>query len=292
MRLILLMAVFSLFLHAQKILVISSNSEVEKYKETIDGFGKNFDGPFTILDISKMSQNAIKEYLYDEYPDIVYAVGTKAYQYANKYIPERKIYFSSIVNWKRLPIGNERYGVSNELHSGMQLTLIKSIFRDIDTIGVIYSKYTKDVVADLSQNAKSMGINIVSKKIDKDSLKDERLDDILERTQAVLLIADPVLLNDEKAVKNLFDLSRKHKKPIFAYHELFIKYGATLAISVDNPTIGRQISAMIQSTLRCENIKKIQYPAGTKVIFNKKAAKEMGLKYSKNISLISTKVVE
>lgn len=292
MRLILLISFFSLFLQAQNILVINSSTEVEKYKETIEAFSKSFNKPFKTLDISSKSQDSIKEYLYAEYPDIVYAVGAKAYQYANKYIPEKKIYFSSIVNWKRLHVNNERFGISNELHSGMQLTLIKSIFSGIKTIGVIYSQYTEDVVVDFTQNAKMLGINIVSKKVNKNSIKNEKFDDIVKQSEATMLISDPTFLNDEKAVENLFESSKKYKKPIFAYHELFIKYGAVLAISIDNPTIGRQISAMIQSNIKGEEIKKIQYPAGTKVIFNKQVATQMDLKFSKNISFIATEVIE
>jgi len=292
MRLLLLISIFILSLQAQDVLVINSNVNIQKYKQAQDGFSESFKKPFKILDISKMKNSEIKEYLYDEYPDIVYVIGAKAYQYANKYIPEKKIYFSSIMNWKRLFSDADQYGVSHELHYGMQFTLIKSIFNDIKTVGVIYSKYTEDMIDDITDNAEKLGIKIVLKKVRSSSIKNESFDDILEQTQAMLIIPDPVLLSDDEVVKNLFRLSKDYKKPVFAYHELFVEYGAALITSVDNPTIGRQIASMMTAGMKNEKIQQIQYPAGTKVLFNKKIVQELKMKFNENISSIVTEVIE
>jgi ABC-type uncharacterized transport system substrate-binding protein len=239
-----------------------------------------------------MSSARIQEYLYDEYPDIVYAVGAKAYQYANNYLPEKEIYFSSIVDYKRLsPIG-KRFGVSNELHNGMQLTLIRSIFDEIKTIGVIYSEYSQYAVDDLAQNAEKLGIQILSLKIDEASVKSIDFTDTIKRSDAMMVIPDPLFLNDEKAVEKLFKLSNAYKKPVFAYHELFIHYGASLVISVDDSTIGRQIAAMMQGRINGEKIEKVQYPAGTRIIFNKKEASRLGLKAGSDVSFFVTEILE
>jgi ABC-type uncharacterized transport system substrate-binding protein len=279
-------------LQAQTILLVNSNSNVKKYTETIDEFRKNFNKPFKTVDISNMSGSEIKKYLYDEYPDIVYAVGAKAYQYANEYIPEKEIYFSSVVDWKKLSPSTNRYGVSNELNSGMQLTLIKSIFSNIKTIGVVHSRYTQNIVDDLSHEAEQMGIKITAVKIDESSLKSMEFDDAIKESDAMLVISDPLFLNDEKAVVKLFSGSKMYKKPVIAYHKLFIKYGATLVLSADNQTIGRQISTMIESNINHEPIEKIQYPAGTNIVFNKKAAIMSGVEFSSDISSIATEILE
>ena len=86
-------------LNAETVLVVNSNSDVKKYTETVEEFSKTFNKPFKTLDISHKNSKEIKKHLYDEYPDIVYAVGAKAYHYTNEYIPEKEIYFSSIVDW-------------------------------------------------------------------------------------------------------------------------------------------------------------------------------------------------
>ncbi|EDZ63193.1 putative ABC transporter, substrate binding protein [Sulfurimonas gotlandica GD1] len=292
MRLLFLLLSFMLLIEAQEILVINSNAKIEKYKEAQEGFSKSINRPFKIIDIAQMKSAEIKEYLYNEYPDIVYAIGAKAYQYANQYIPEKKIYFSSIMNWKRLKMSDERNGISHELHSEMHLILIKSIFRNIKTVGIIYSKYTEDVMLDFAQNARKLGIEIVSYKVNKESVSNENFDELVKHTESMIILPDPILLSDDKIVKKLFKLSKEYKKPVFAYHELFIEYGAALITSVDNPTIGRQIAAMINAETKIQDIKEIQYPAGTKVLFNKKVVLELGIEYSDSITAIATEVIE
>lgn len=292
MRSLLFIFIFTLSMHAQSILVINSNSGIKKYSESVEEFSKNFDAPFKVLDISDKSSERIKECLYDEYPDIVYAVGAKAYQYANQYLPEKEIYFSSIIDWKRLTPVGKRFGVSNELHKGMQLTLIRSIFDEIKTIGVIYSEHSQYAVDDLTQNAEKLGIQILSLKIDEASVKNIAFADTIKRSDAMMVIPDPLFLNDEKAVENLFSLSSAYKKPVFAYHELFIHYGASLVISVDDSTIGRQIAGMMQGRINGDKIEKVQYPAGTKIIFNKKEASRLDLKVNSDVSLFATEILE
>lgn len=292
MKWLFLLSLFSLLLQAQNILVVNSNSKVKKYTEAVEQFGLNFSRPYKILDISEKNSRQIRDALYDEYPDIVYTVGAKAYQYANEYIPEKEIYFSSIVDWKRLDLKGTRYGVSNELHSGMQLILIKSVFSNVRTIGIVHSRYTQNIIDNFNNSAAELGIQIVPVRIDDSSLPKDGFDEMMHRCDAIMIVSDPLLLKNEKMVETLFNRSKAYKKPIIAYHELFIQYGAALIISVDNPTIGRQIAGMVESNLNNEKIEKIQYPAGTKVVFNKKEADSLGIEYSPEITSFTTEIVE
>lgn len=289
MRILFLTTLFIVSLFAQKVLVINSNSSIQKYKSAQEFFTKSYNKPFELLDIANMPTKEIKEYLYDEYPDVVYAIGTKAYSYANMFIPEKTIFFSSIVNYKRLKMDENRYGVSNELHTGMNLTIIKSLFDKTKSLSIIYSDHTSDLFENFKLQASYIGIRVVGQKISKHKKLDKK---ILEQTDALLLIADPVLIKDENTVIELFEDMQKQKKPIFAYHELFIKLGASLVISVDNPTIGRQVALMIENFKQKKEFKKIQIPVGTNVIFNKKLADKLGIKYNKEAISVVNKVIE
>lgn len=290
MRIIILSALFVISSYADKMLVLNSNADIEKYSSVQKAFKESYNGDFKSLDLSKVSKKQIKEYLYDEYPDIVYAIGTKAYSYANMFIPEKTIFFSSIVNYKRLNIAHNRYGVSNELHSGMNLTIIKSLFGNIDSLSIIYSDYTKELFENFKQNALSMGIKITGRKISK---LDDAIDmSLLKHSDGLIMIADPVLLKDEKRVIEIFDYMNRLKKPVFGYHDLFIKYGASLVISAHDPTIGRQVASMVKDFESKKDFAKVQMPMGTNVIFNKKRADSLGLKYNKNALSVVNKVIE
>jgi len=292
MRLLVLLHLLLFVASAQSILLMNSSDNVEKYNQAATAFKENFHQPIKMINISDMNTKEIKKYLYDEYPDIIYTIGSKSYQYANRYLPEKTIFFSSIVNWKRLPLSKNQYGISNEVYSGMQLTLIKSIFPKISSIGVIYSKYTKNIVDSLKMNAQKLGIKIVAQEVNKESVKKKDFQPLLKETQALILISDPVLLSEQEVVKDIFKESAKLNKAIFAYHQLFINYGALLTISVDNPTIGRQMATTITDYLQKQKISKVQYPIGTKVIFNKRVADKLGISYNENISFLANEIVE
>jgi len=277
------------FLNAQKVLVMNSNSQVDRYHQVEDAFKTSFTHPATYVDISKMDEKEIQNYLYEVYPDIVYTIGTKAYQYAYKYIPEKKIFFSSIVNYERLSSTKRYFGVSNELHSGMQLTLIKSFFPTIKDLTVIYSKYTEDILEHYKQEAKNLNIKLSTQKISTPDMIDKEK---IAKTDGLLLIADPILMKDEAKVKEIFRDMKRYRKPIFAYHELFIAHGATLVISIDANTIGRQIASMIHSFSSDNAFTPIQVPVGTTVIFNQRVANQLSRAYTPAALGVASKVVK
>ncbi len=290
MKFLITISLFTIsFLFAEKILIVSSNNNIEKYSSVERSFKENFIGDYKSLDISKMTNKQIKEYLYDEYPDIVYAVGTKAYKYVDMYIPEKTLFFSSIVNYKRLDLTKNRFGVSNELHTGMNLTIIKSLFPTTKKLTIVYSCYTKELYENFKQNALLIGVKIIGEEVSEDNNIDI---DKIQDSDGLILIADPLLLKDQKKVLSLFEKVKMLKKPLFAYHELFLKYDATLIISADNPTIGRQIASMINQYEQKKEFTPIQMPMGTNVIFNKKIADKLNLKYNKNGLSLVNKVLE
>lgn len=287
-----LLSLLALCLHAQSVLVINSNSDVKKYNEVIEEFAKSSHAPFDILDLSGKNSEEIKQALYNAYPDVVYAVGAKAYQYANEYIPEKEIYFSSIVDWKRFSIRPDHYGVSNELHVGMQLILLKTVFKDLQSVGVVYSSYTRNLLGELTQNAEQLGIKINPVKIDDTSYEEVSFDDTVRSSDAMLIIADPLFLKNEQTVRDMFKSAEKYQKPVIAYHELFLQYGAILVLSPDNPTIGRQVASMIEACNEANSEKGVQYPAGTNIILNKKEAKRIGIEFPAEILSTATEILE
>ena len=289
MKILFTLALFILNLYADKVLILNSNANIEKYRSVQEEFIKNTKESYEVLDIAKLSQKEIKEYFYDEYPDTVYAIGLKAYKYANVYIPEKTIFFSSIINYSRLDVGENRYGVSNELHSGMNLTIIKSLFHEVQTLSIIYSDYTKDLFENFKSNASKIGVKVIGEKITNDGSIDIQN---MQQTDGLILIADSLLLKDEQRVIKLFEHMKRIKKPIFAYHDLYIKFGASLVISADNPTIGRQVAHMMQLLNDKKEFIKIQIPIGTNVIFNKKMVESLGVNYNVDALSVVNKVIE
>lgn len=283
MKILISLLLIFISLTAESILIINSNSKVKKYSEAQKGFENTFKGDVKSIDLCTMTQNEVKDYLYDEYPDIVYTIGSRAYQYAYKYIPEKKIFFSNIINWERLPSREHYAGVLAELHFGMQLSWMKMLSINTKKIAVLYSKYTEAELFLLKKYANKMNIKIISKKIKSNDNLD--IKGMLEKSDSMLIIPDPIVLKDESAVKYIFMLAKEYKKPVVTYDRLFINYGAILSISVDNQTTGRQIAIMLNKYINKEESTNIQYPMGSRVVFNKKVADKLDIK-AKNLDSI------
>ena len=279
-----------------KIMVINSNAAVDKYKIAQEEFTKSIPTPVMKLDLGdkKLKLQDIEDFLYDEYPDLVYCIGTKAYLLANKFISDRNIVFSSILNWHRLPLATKTYGVSSEFNPEMQLTLYRYIFPGLKKIGVLYSnKYNKQWFNEAQKAAKEMGVEIIGKSLSKRREILPELSELLKEMDALWLISDPVIISDKKTLIEVFKLCDLNKKPILSYHSAFAEHGAVLIVSVDIPTTGRQAAAMSLEVLSDDVVKKkVQLPAGSHIILNLRKANEYGLKYGETALSVVNRIIE
>ena len=279
-----------------KIMVINSNAAVDKYKIAQEEFTKSIPTPVMELDLGdkKLKLQEIEDFLYDEYPDLVYCIGTKAYLIANKFISDRNIVFSSILNWHRLPLATKTYGVSSEFNPEMQLTLYRYIFPGLKKIGVLYSnKYNKQWFNEAQKAAKEMGVEIIGKSLSKRREILPELSELLKEMDALWLISDPVIISDKKTLIEVFKLCDLNKKPILSYHSAFAEHGAVLVVSVDIPTTGRQAAAMSLEVLSDDVVKKkVQLPAGSHIILNLRKANEYGLKYGETALSVVNRIIE
>ena len=279
-----------------KIMVINSNASVEKYRIAQEAFTRSILLPVQEIDLGekKWKLREIEDRLYDVYPDLAYCIGTKAYLLAKKFISERHIVFSSIMNWRRLRLARHTYGVSNELNPEMQLTLYRTMFPEVRKIGVLYGhKYNKHWFNMAREAAQEMGVKLMGSSLSKKRETLPELEALLPKIDVLWLISDPVVIANKDTLIKIFRQCDANKKPIFSYHDTFAEYGAVLIVSVDNPTTGRQAAAMSQEVLSGDLVKrKVQLPAGSHIILNLEKARDYGLTYGEMALSMVNRFVE
>lgn len=267
-----------------KVMVINSNAAVEKYHLAQEAFKQTFYLPVLEVDLDEPQWkiSKVEELLYDEYPDLIYCIGTKAYLIANKFVSERHIVFSSMVNWQRLPMTKTTYGVSNELYAGMQLTLYRYMFPWLKRIGILYSRqYNREWFDEASTLSSDMGIEIIGHPIHKSRQVLSSLADMLTKIDALWLISDPLVMPEKETIQGIFESCDSARVPIFSYHEGFVDYGAVLIVVVDNPTTGRQAADIAREVLTDKRQEpSVQLPAGSSVILNLNRVHDYGLTYN------------
>jgi len=271
-----------------RILLINSDSNVEKYKTAQEEFKKTVSASVLEANLGnkKELEGEIKKMLaYNA--DLVYCIGAKAFSFAKDHFGDKYIVFSSIINCYRLtPFPPKTYGISNELHTRMPLFMFRSIFPDIRRLGILYSEqYTLQWFKDAESQAKELEIEIIGNSVAEKEEMMPALKNLLSRTDALWLISDPVIMPEKKFLYEILNVCAKYRKPVFSYHETYVNYGAVLVVSVDEATIGRQAAGIAMELLsgnKMNTDEKIQFPAGSQISLNLKKTEEYSLEYNKD----------
>jgi putative ABC transport system substrate-binding protein len=275
-----------------RVLVISSNASVEKYKEVQEEFIKGCDFSIQKLDLRGTTGEDIKiEPIQTYNPDLVYCIGVKAYTFARHYFEDKYLLFSSTINWMRLPLTEKTYGISNELLARMPLTMVRYIFPEVRKIGVLYStQYTEQWFEASRNQAAELNMELVGSIVSDKNQTLPMLKNMLLQVNALWLIPDPMVMPEKTYLYDMLKACDEAKIPVFSYHEAFASIGAALILSPDNPTIGRQAAAMSAELLSgILPADRVQWPAGSHVILNMKKVKDYGLNYNANaLSLVNT----
>ena len=286
--LFLLLQLFSSMLSAQEkidLLIINSDHTIKKYALTQEVFQANQDKAATVINLAAPSvvESEVVDLIKQNQFKVIYCIGTKAYLLASRVAPNKKIVFSSAINWRRLPVTEQSYGIAQELPAGMQLTMYRYLFPEIKKIGVLYSKqFNQEWLSGAIQAAQDVGIELVGKDVSAGQNLSTAIEELLAEVDALWLIADPLVLADRASVVEIFLQAENRNKPVFTYSEPFIDFGAILVISADIPTIGRQASAWVDDLRNDKTItERVTNPLGSHIILNMKKIKDYSIRLNK-----------
>lgn len=257
-----------------KILIVNSDNTVQKYQQVKDAFKVQMTphaGRIIDFDVQQAGQPELLEKLIkDESPDLIYSIGSQAYQLATQFGGTKPVLFSSVINWQRFQRGGNSYGVANELSLSQELSLLRYVLPNLQRIGVIYDPhFSAERIADARNQCRELGLTLVEQTIDEDHPLEQHLDGLLDKIDVLWLIADPGVLADRATVEKIFTGSSEHQKPVYTYSDVFMNYGASLVVAADTPTMGRQAANMALAILQREPIKEtVQTPAGSHITLN------------------------
>ncbi|MDR4505632.1 MAG: hypothetical protein MRK01_12730 [Candidatus Scalindua sp.] len=288
---ILILILFSIYIDGplrageeDTVIVLNSDASINKYSIAQTVFNSKMTRVALEIDLGSkwLDEEQIKKKIFAVDPDIIYCIGSKAYQMAYDLRRVRKLVFSLMINWERFPLGKNVYGVSNELSQDMQLTMYRYFFPGVNKIGVLYSKaYNVEWFKKTVRHAEEMGIEIIGKPIRKPEDIKSDLNTILPEVDALWLIPDPLVIRDIESIKVVFEASDEAKKPVFAYDKVFATFGASLIMSADVSTMGVQAADIVQGILDEKEIaERVHYPAGSFVILNMKKVEEYDLLFN------------
>jgi ABC-type uncharacterized transport system substrate-binding protein len=287
----------------KSVLIINSDKSVEKYATIHQEFKSELSADSSILieevDLaSTFSTDTVKRKIeIFQHPDIVHAIGSKAYRVAESLIKDKTepvIVFSGIFDWRKFKtdMGSNTYGMALELTADDQLSIMKEdLFPEIRTIGVLYSETHNQKWFDHAKSqAEEMDLKLQGKIIESSSDILDALGKLLPKVDALWLIPDPIMHENVRIVLKVFKEAATQQKPIFTYNPQFSEkeYGAVLTIAVKLPSLGKQMAGVAKMSLDKKNFQlgQVLYPTDYRVILNRKKAEEYGIKVTEDEDLL------
>ncbi len=257
---------------ARPVLIVNSDRNISRYEVPAASFARAVRGhPIVRLDLHGRNDpvETLQDYL-NAYPIAgVYAVGAKALGAVNYLAPEMPVVFSAVMAWREFLPESNAYGIASDIAPDAQLLWFKHFFPRIKRLGVLYSDANQPVLESARSAATHMDLHIVAKRIPQSKMLATQAQNLLNEVDALWLISDPLVLSSAQGIENLFTLADSKQVPIFTYKRLFVNYGATLSITADEATTGRQAAVTLMQLMRKDKqLPAIQYPAGSSLTLN------------------------
>ncbi|MBC8439036.1 MAG: hypothetical protein H8D87_05055 [Deltaproteobacteria bacterium] len=172
-------------------------------------------------------------------------------------------------------------GVSLNIFSLTQLTIIKQVFPDIQKIGVLYDpKNNKNWFNSASFLARASEITLVSLDVSDSSMIPAVLEEKAKDLDAVLFIPDATVISTT-IIKHTIKQLILRKIPAIGYNNFFSESGAALSFVIDYQEVGKQVANLIYTFLNEK--KKVSIGPIFMVRLNPNVIKLLNLKLNHNL---------
>jgi putative ABC transport system substrate-binding protein len=271
------------------ILLVNSDASISRYRETEAAFRESLPGTRIVaIDLEQTGESTqdLDAWITRERPDLLYFIGSKAYELAGGLESNLPVIFSSVINWERFPHRENTFGISNDLALNQSLSLLKFIFPNRPKVGVLYDReYNQALVEEAIQYSKELGVTLITRVTDSRNPNRilDTFESLLDEVDLVWVIPDPGILMNRDQVADLFQIATESSKPVVAYSRVFIPFGASLILSPDIPTTGRQAANFSQLLLgAAKPSTPVLPPAGSDIILNACQLERMKVDYNQD----------
>lgn len=224
--------------------VILRTQNLKPFNEAIIAFKTACAGEYQELDLKDQAvelEGASKEWRKTP-PQIVFAVGPQAAEFARKNLPESvPIIFVMVLDPERQNLKAPNItGIRMEVPLRTQLEALKGIIPQVKKVGVLYNpKISEPLIQQASEIAQELGFQILASRVERkeDSILGLQL--FANGIDVFWLIPDATVANAE-VFKELLKFTTQNRIPFFAFSDAFVKNRALFSLSPSNDGIGLQ----------------------------------------------------
>lgn len=269
----------------KKVLVVTSNAAVPKFRQVEEAFTTAFDGVVARVDLGNEADAdaRVRIALLAENPDAVFCVGSRAYIATSQATRRAPVVFTSTVNSQRLAGGDNVFGVASEMPADYQLTAFRHLFPGLQRIGLLYSeRFNEETARTALASGRDVKIEVIARAVHRPGDVADAARELLLKVDALWVVPDPVVLANERTALRLLELAKEAKVPVFSYDDAFVEVGALLAMTSDQSTIGTQAAMLVEDVIAGRRVERsVIAPAGSQIVLNTRSLEHSRLALSR-----------
>ncbi|MDR3259290.1 MAG: ABC transporter substrate-binding protein [Fusobacteriaceae bacterium] len=216
----------------------------------------------------------------DSKKDLIFTISTPSSQAAYNATKDIPIVLTAVTDPKAAGlIGKNITGTSDPLPIKEQLELVKAVFPELKTIGLIYNTSEQNSIISIGEiKDECKKIGLLYEEVGVTSINDisPALDALLPKVDIIFMTTDNLVVS---AISLVIEKSNKANKPVFASTEDQVPKGALMTKTIDFEKIGYRAGEMAIEILKGKAPSEIpiEPPKENLTIINKKVAEKYGI---------------
>jgi ABC-type uncharacterized transport system substrate-binding protein len=166
-----------------------------------------------------------------------------------------------------------------------QLNLIKILFPNLKNLSFLYGDFSMSTAIELNALAKKMGYKTFSARIEESSQLSRKLDELLQQTELLVALPDP-LIHNRHSIPQLLLSTYRYSIPIIGFSKSYVSAGAIAAVFSSTEELSAELTTLAKAFLKI-GVFPIhgRYPTLYRVQINKDVARSMNLRFPSSVLL-------
>ncbi len=159
-----------------------------------------------------------------------------------------------------------------------QLNLIKILFPNLKNLSFLYGDFSTSNASELNERAKKMGYKMFSARIEESNQLPGKLDELLQQTELLVALPDP-LIHNRHSIPQLLLSTYRYNIPIIGFSKSYVSAGAIAAVFSSIEDLSAELAGLTKAFVRSGALPTHgRYPSLYRVQINKDVARSMNLR--------------
>lgn len=256
-------------------ILVVKNADLKPYEEAIRGLREA--STCRVRELKLSTGEEVAETVVRLRPDAVVVVGTGAFKQcaAVKGLPV--IHLMVMPSEAARALRPNISGVNMDPAPAAYFSAMAEVLPRAKRIGLVYDpRFTGVYVADAEKTAWSMGISLVTKRVDSPSSMPAALDELRGKIDVLWMLPDPTVVT-AGTVELLMQFSFRTNVPIFSFSRKYVEMGAVASLDVDPHDMGTQAAGVANRMIEDATVPMRVYARKHDLTINEIVAAKMGI---------------